>query len=38
MDYNADFSYDLAVGQMSEKALGDIFQNRKVEVKADLKA
>jgi hypothetical protein len=38
MDYNADFAYDLAVGQMSEKALGDIFQNRKVEVKADLKA
>ena len=38
MDYNADFAYDLAVGQMSEKALGDIFQNRKVEFKADLKA
>lgn len=38
MEYNSDFSYDLAVGQMSEKALGDIFQNRKVEVKADLKA
>lgn len=38
MEYNADFSYDLAVGQMSEKALGDIFENRTVEVKADLKA
>lgn len=38
MEYNADFSYDLAVGQMSEKALGDIFENKKVEVKSDLKA
>jgi hypothetical protein len=38
MEYNADFSYDLAVGQMAEKALGDIFENRTVEVKADLKA
>jgi hypothetical protein len=38
MEYNADFAYDLAVGQMSELALGDIFQNRTIEVKADLKA
>ena len=38
MDYNADFAYDLAVGQMAEKELGDIFDNRKVEVKSDLKA
>ena len=38
MEYNADFAYDLAVGQMAEKALGDIFENRTVEVKSDLKA
>ena len=38
MDYNADFAYDLAVGQMSEKELGHIFEKCKVEVKADLKA
>tara|TARA_R110000772_G_scaffold77079_1_gene166049 strand:+ start:811 stop:1230 length:420 start_codon:yes stop_codon:yes gene_type:complete len=38
MEYNSDFGYDLAVGQMSEKALGNIFENKKIEVKRDLMA
>lgn len=38
MDYNSDFRYDLEVGQVSEKALAEIFENKKVEVKRDLKA
>jgi|TARA_R110002012_G_scaffold143911_4_gene302120 hypothetical protein len=38
MDYNSDFRYDLEVGQVSEKALAEIFENKKVEVKRDLMA
>ena len=38
MDYNSDFKYDLKVGQIKEKELGDIFNNSKVEVKYDLQA
>ena len=38
MNYNSDFRHDLEVGQVSEKELGDIFENKTVEVKRDLKA
>ena len=38
MDYNNDFKYDLKIGQVKEKELGDIFNNKKIEVKYDLKA
>ena len=38
MDYNNDFKYDLKVGQVKEKELGDIFNSSTIEVKHDLKA
>lgn len=38
MDYNNDFKYDLKIGQAKEKELGDIFNDKKVEVKYDLQA
>jgi len=38
MNYNNDFKYDLEVGQAKERELGEIFNNKKVEVKHDLKA
>lgn len=38
MDYNNDFKYDLKIGQVKEKELGDIFSNSKIEVKYDLQA
>ena len=38
MQYNNDFKYDLKIGQTKEKELGDIFKNKTVEVKYDLKA
>jgi hypothetical protein len=38
MQYNSNFKYDLAVGKVAEEALGDIFENKKVEVKTDFKA
>ena len=38
MKYNNDFKYDLEVGQIKEKELSDIFLNKKIEVKHDLKA
>ena len=38
MQYNSNFKYDLAVGQIAEKALAEIFENKKVEVKTDFKA
>jgi hypothetical protein len=38
MDYNNDFKYDLKVGQLKEKELGEIFSSKKVEVKYDLQA
>jgi hypothetical protein len=38
MDYKSDFEYDLAVGMLSEKALGEILDNKTIEVKSDIKA
>ena len=38
MKYNNDFKYDLKVGQVKEKELGDILKSSTVEVKHDLKA
>jgi len=38
MDYNNDFKYDLKIGQAKEKELGDIINNKKIEVKYDLQA
>ncbi len=38
MDYNNDFKFDLIVGQVKEKELGEIFESKKIEVKHDLKA
>ena len=38
MQYNSNFKYDVAVGQIAEKALAEIFENKKVEVKTDFKA
>jgi hypothetical protein len=38
MNYNNDFKYDLKVGQVKEKELGDIFSSSTVEVKYDLQA
>ena len=35
MLYNNDFSHDLLVGQVAEQFLGDLLQNKKVEVKHD---
>lgn len=38
MEYNSNFKYDLKVGQEAEQALGDILENKTIEVKRDLKA
>ena len=38
MEYCSDFRYDLEVGQMAEAGLADTFENKKIEVKRDLKA
>ena len=38
MKFCANFRHDLEVGQMAEKALADIFENKTIEVKNDLKA
>lgn len=38
MNYNNDFKYDLKVGQVAEKELGNIFSNSTIEVKYDLQA
>jgi len=38
MKYNNDFKYDLEVGQVGEKYLGNILQSKKIEVKTDLQA
>lgn len=35
MLYNNDFSHDLLVGQIAEQFLGDLLQNKKIEVKND---
>tara|TARA_E500000318_G_scaffold101747_1_gene105491 strand:- start:310 stop:663 length:354 start_codon:yes stop_codon:yes gene_type:complete len=33
MNYNSDFRFDLALGQLTEKQVADIFSNDKIEVK-----
>ena len=38
MEYNNDFRHDLKVGQVKEKEIGEIFQNKTIEVKTDFKA
>lgn len=38
MEYNSDFKYDLKVGVTKEKEIGNIFKNKKIEVKHDLMA
>ena len=38
MEYNNDFKYDLKLGQIKEKELGDILTNKTIEVKYDLQA
>lgn len=38
MNYNNDFKYDLKLGQVKEKELGEIFNFKKIEVKYDLQA
>lgn len=38
MKYNNDFRHDLEVGQLGEKLLADILENKTIEVKKDLKA
>ncbi|MDB4448207.1 hypothetical protein N9119_03130 [Roseivirga sp.] len=35
MLYNNDFGHDLLVGQVAEQFLGDLLQNKKIEVKHD---
>jgi|TARA_R100000353_G_scaffold19527_1_gene18005 hypothetical protein len=37
-NYNTDFRYDLELGQLGEKHLGKILDNKKVEVKTDYQA
>ena len=37
-NYNTDFRYDLKLGQIGEKHLGNILNNKKVEVKTDYQA
>lgn len=37
MNYNSDFKYDLQVGQVAERQLGELLGKR-IEVKRDLKA
>ena len=38
MEHNSDFKYDLKIGKVKEDELVDIFENKKIEVKYDLKA
>ena len=38
MDFNSDFRHDLEVGQLSEKFLADLLENRTIEVKRDFLA
>jgi hypothetical protein len=38
MKHNNDFRYDLAVGKVAEDLLADLLENKKVEVKRDMKA
>lgn len=38
MNYNSDFKYDLKLGVIGEKYVGDLFSNKKLEVKTDYQA
>ncbi len=38
MEYCSNFKYDLKVGQIAEKQVADLLQDKKIEVKRDLKA
>lgn len=38
MEYNSDFKFDLSVGILKEQALGNILNNKTVEVKTDFQA
>jgi hypothetical protein len=38
MEYCSNFKYDLKVGQVAEKQVAELLQDKKVEVKRDLKA
>jgi len=38
MEYCSNFRYDLKVGQLAEKQVADLLQDKKIEVKRDLKA
>lgn len=38
VDFNSDFRHDLEVGQLSEKFLADLLENRTIEVKRDFLA
>lgn len=38
MNYNNDFSHDLALGQLGEDYVGEILSNSTIEVKSDLQA
>ena len=38
MNYNNDFKYDLKIGQAKEIELGNIFNDKTIEVKYDLQA
>ena len=33
MDYNSDFKFDLCVGQLEEKELGNLLSNKTIEVR-----
>ena len=35
MEFNNDFKYDLKIGNIAEKKLADIFENKKIEIKYD---
>lgn len=35
MKYNNDFKFDLKFGQIGEELIGDIFSNKKLEIKRD---
>ncbi len=38
VEFNNDFKYDLKIGQLGEKHLANILENKKIEVKTDFQA
>ena len=38
MKYKSNFRFDLEMGQIKEKKLGEIFENKTIEIKHDLQA